>query len=92
MPLSEDAHRILDALKAGGIPVGQWLDYRFIQSAVFGAANRFSALQNLADVGYIRIHENNKQFALTDLGNQVINGETYSQQNWKPWRPSSDRG
>ena len=92
MPLSEDAHRILDAFKGGGIAVGQWLDDRAIQGAVLNAADRSAAIRELADVGYIGIHEDKKQFALTELGNQVINGETYSRQNWKPWRPSTDRG
>ena len=92
MPLSEDANRILDALKKAGVVVGQWFDDRLARPAVLKDANRSSALRELGDVGYIRIHDDNKQFALTDLGNQVINGETFSRQNWKPWRPSSDRG
>jgi predicted transcriptional regulator len=91
MALSEDANHILDVLKDNGIPVGQWIDDRFIPTMALSGANRFAALCELADRGYIRIHEDKEQFALTDLGNQVINAETYSQQNWKPWRPSSDR-
>jgi hypothetical protein len=92
MPLSGDAHRILDAFKDAGVPVGQWLDDRLIRTAVPTDTSRSSALWELADAGYIRIHDDNEQLALTDLGNDVINSETISRQNWKPWRPSSDRG
>lgn len=91
MPLSEDANRILEAFKNREILVGQWVDDRRFRDVVLSPANLSSALQQLADRGYIRIQETSGQFALTDLGHQVINGETISRQNWKPWRPSSDR-
>ena len=88
MALSEEANRILDALRDAGIQLDRWVDDRLIRDTVMGDTRRASALQELADRGYIKLHEDGLRLALTPLGNDVVYGGSFSRQNWKPWRPS----
>jgi hypothetical protein len=78
MALSTDANRILRALKEAGLGVGQWLDNRFIQT---------SAVQELADAGYITVDQNKRRLALTELGRRVV----LSQPDPQSYTPRSGR-